>query len=781
MDFDGMQGVVTEKNAQCSFIMDYDTTVQQLLAQVTSSGRATFSIIGGKYGVIIDQYRTTPVQVFTPRNYSNFSSTRTYKVMPHGIKVKFVDPESNWNISESLVYNTEDGYNADGSGGLTAATIFEEVDTFGCNTPSFAWRLGRYWLAQAKLRQERISINVDFENLVAVTGDLVRLTSDVMEVGGYPVRIARVAGSTIYLDAPIVSPGGALMYEVRQRSGLVSKGNILVVAPDGYSVDIANATGISAGDLFIFGRANRTSIDCIIESIVPGEDLTANISLLEYAPAIFNADILPLPPYNSQETESTLTGTPKIDNAVLNEEIIHENRNAFSKININLVVPPNITWANTAIYLKNDFGEFVLIDTIPDQTLEYYYRIPASDNFKNIVAGITKEFKFILVGLNGNHISVDDADIYSLKLKGDTVPPTAPTVLSLNLQQDTLMINWPLPQGVNDLGGFILKYTPVETTNISWNEMSPFINDIPWDANSVKVSFRPGTYALRARDTSGNVSLTDVRALASAPDIIYLSTVDSVVPEATFWPDTKDNVVVIANELQLFQQTPNHTVERGYYYFKDTIDVGDVYTMHITSFITGYGLKLGVYMNHPTWDPLANLAVMNPVKENEAQFYLQYRMSPASFFIAAWPTMDVIDPIAQGLVNWTDWKTIFTGDATGRIFQFRILLLRDANITDVTPVVKSGRFDMSIELTTRAFQDLAINGTRRITFDPQFWELPSLTITAQDLAQGDYYTIRNKAPTGFDLDFFDLNGNPVNRTADISAYGKGRRFIRILG
>jgi Putative phage tail protein len=776
MEIDGDAGNIVEKTAQCSFIMDYDTTIQQLLAQVCSSGRATFSIIGGKYGVIQDKERTTPIQVFTPRNYSNFSSTRTYKQMPHGIKVKFVDPESNWNIAEKIVYNTEDGYNENNS------TIFEEMDTFGCNTPSFAWRLGRYFLAQAKLRQERMSINVDFENLVCVQGDLVRLTSDVMEVGGYPVRIVRVSGSQLFLDAPIDNPGGALMYEVRQQNGIVSKGNITSIASDGYSVFIPNSAGMTAGDLFIFGQANKTAIDCIVESIVPGPDLTANITLLEYAPAIFDADLLPIPPYDSQEITSVIGGTPpKIDTAILNEEIIHENRDAFSKININLAVPPGTVWATTSVYLKNSFGAFVYIESIPGQALQYYYQVPASDNFKNIAAGVKKEFKFILVGNNGNHIEVSDADIYSITLAGDIQPPTAPTAISLNLQQDTLMINWPLPEGVNDLGGFILKYTPVEVQTISWNEMSPFIADIPWDANSIKVSFRPGTYAIRTRDTSGNVSTTDIRALASAPDVIYQSPVDSIVPESVFWPDTKDNVVVVSNELQLFQQSPNNTVERGYYYFNDTLDVGEVFTMHIASYITGYGLKLGVFMNHPTWDPLANLVAMNNVKENEAQFYLQYRMSPTSFFMSAWPTLDVIDPIAQGVVRWTDWKTIFTGDATGRIFQFRILLLRTPDLTDITPVVKSGRFDITIELATRSFEDLVIIGTRRIVFDPQFWATPSLTITAQDLLQGDYYKVRNKSGTGFDLDFFDLNGTPVTRTADVSAYGKGRRFTRMLG
>jgi hypothetical protein len=178
---------------------------------------------------------------------------------------------------------------------------------------------------------------------------------------------------------------------------------------------------------------------------------------------------------------------------------------------------------------------------------------------------------------------------------------------------------------------------------------------------------------------------------------------------------------------------------------------------------------------------MANRTAMNDVAEDEAKYYLEVRLTNQTFFIASWPSMDVINPIAQGTVIWSPWQKIFVGDVTTRLIEFRIVLERNSTRLNITPVVKSGKVDVEIPFTQRTYNDEVVPGTRNFVFDPQFWETPSLSIIAQDLQQGDYYTVTNKDLTGFDLSFFDLNGNPVTRTADIQALGTGRRYIQVLG
>src|SRR5690606_36133844 len=107
------------------------------------------------YGVLIDKYRSTPVQIFTPRNSRDFFSGRVYSPRPHGLKVKYIDPNLDWEVAEVVAY--DNGYTEDN------ATEFDELTAFGCINDEQAWRFGRYMLAQNRLRQETISLTVDFE------------------------------------------------------------------------------------------------------------------------------------------------------------------------------------------------------------------------------------------------------------------------------------------------------------------------------------------------------------------------------------------------------------------------------------------------------------------------------------------------------------------------------------------------------------------------------------------------------------------------------------------
>jgi len=283
-------------------------------------------------------------------------------------------------------------------------------------------------------------------------------------------------------------------------------------------------------------------------------------------------------------------------------------------------------------------------------------------------------------------------------------------------------------------------------------------------------------------DTSGNVSQESIRAIASSPDVILTKNISSYSPEVSFWPDTLASTVIISNELQLLQTAPNATVNIGYYYFNNLLDLGDIFTARVSSFLQGYGLELGVYLTHSSWDPMANRVALNDVAEADARYYLEVRLTKDNFFISSWIDMASINPISQGIVSWSPWMKIFCGDVTTRFIEFRIVLERqNLQRLNITPVVKSGKVEVDIPFTQRLFIDEVVVGSRRITFDPQFWETPSLSIIAQGLAQGDYYEISNKSLTGFDISFFDLNGLPVTRTMDCQAIGSGKRYISVLG
>ena len=71
-------------------------------------------------------------------------------------------------------------------------------------------------------------------------------------------------------------------------------------------------------------------------------------------------------------------------------------------------------------------------------------------------------------------------------------------------------------------------------------------------------------------------------------------------------------------------------------------------------------------------------------------------------------------------------------------------------------------------------EDIAsTTSAKAITYTNKFYANPSIGIAAQNMATGDFYTISNKAVTGFTIQFFNSSGSGVNRTFDYMARGYG--------
>ena len=75
---------------------------------------------------------------------------------------------------------------------------------------------------------------------------------------------------------------------------------------------------------------------------------------------------------------------------------------------------------------------------------------------------------------------------------------------------------------------------------------------------------------------------------------------------------------------------------------------------------------------------------------------------------------------------------------------------------------------------TETDEDVASGtSTKSITFTNPFFAIPSIGIAAQNMATGDFFTISNKAITGFDILFKNSSGTNINRTFDYVAIGHG--------
>ena len=155
--------------------LDSSKSVLDQAREIAAAGRATWGISSdAQITVIQDVSTSTPEMIISPRN----SYGMKYELMaietPHALRVQFVD-STTWENSEVVVY--DDGYNA------SNATLYESIPAPGVTDPEQAWKLGRYHLAQARLRPFKISYGQDIQNIRYNRGSLVTLNYDVIEVG----------------------------------------------------------------------------------------------------------------------------------------------------------------------------------------------------------------------------------------------------------------------------------------------------------------------------------------------------------------------------------------------------------------------------------------------------------------------------------------------------------------------------------------------------------------------------------------------------------------------
>jgi hypothetical protein len=279
----------------------------EVLRDICAAGRASPVLVGGKWSVVIDRPRTAVIQHFTPHNSWGFEATKKLSQIPHALRVIFINSAKDYQSEELMVYNIEDGYSVDN------ASLFEAVQLPGVTTAIVAHKHARFHFAQARLRPETYTLSADMEYIVCTRGDLVRVAHDIPEWGTGTGRIKSfVNTTTLVLDEPILLDANT-SYKIRIRTA--ANGSVLrdvsqVSVQNYYSTIVLNSPITSvegaAGNLVMLGLPNLESVELIVTSVEPSSNLTAKLTLVDYSPAVYTADSLPIPAFDTKITRPSI-------------------------------------------------------------------------------------------------------------------------------------------------------------------------------------------------------------------------------------------------------------------------------------------------------------------------------------------------------------------------------------------------------------------------------------------------------------------------------------------
>jgi len=485
----------------------------EVLKDVCAAGRASPTLYDGRWGVVVDREKSTIVQHFTPHNSWDFEGVRGYPQLPHAFRVNFINSEKGYQEDEMFVYN--DGYTS------SNATLFETLELPGITTKANIFKHARYHLAQLKLRPEKYNLNVDLEHLICTRGDRVKVTHFVPQFGLYSGRVDNiipaevVSGNVVQGTKLVISElvdlkantfysirirtkyGESLLYSIKNLATEGSYTTLEICSQSNNTTPVNIDTAVSVDDLIMLGTANAESVDMLVLSVEPIDNLGAKLTLVDYSPSIFTSDSEVIPEFNSnvslppqlQAKVITAVPVPLTANIISDHTVMQKLGSASFLYRIS--VP--IDRISSATRLQQNITHIeaqkrLVTDTEWSDTLDRY----PIDNAGVLVTGVMQDqtynlrFRYISSdGISGNWSAPIQHTVV-----GKRSPPSGITGLSTNaIAGAKLKVDW---TDVPDVDFF---YYEVRYSNAAWGTAdygrwttatSEYLDDVPASIDTSK-------------------------------------------------------------------------------------------------------------------------------------------------------------------------------------------------------------------------------------------------------------------------------------------------------
>lgn len=300
LDFANLQAwheMCTAKGLSYDAVHMEDTSLKEVLDQISAAGRAMPRHDGLRRGVVIDRPRDLPViDHISPRNSEQFRWQRTYVDPPHAFRVPFNDRTNDYKPTERIV--RWPGYLGD-------ITLTEEYQLAGKTDPVEVFRETRRRMYEIIHRPDRYSCVMDGGIRTVTRGDLVMGSFDVLSRSQVAARVKSVLPFMIELDEQIAMEAGET-YAVRFRRYIDDNDTIgvSVVRPVVNYVGVRNTVMFAEegylpvlSDVVHFGPMATESFPMVVSGIEAGDDFSSVLHLLDAAPQIdeiIDAEVVPV-------------------------------------------------------------------------------------------------------------------------------------------------------------------------------------------------------------------------------------------------------------------------------------------------------------------------------------------------------------------------------------------------------------------------------------------------------------------------------------------------------
>jgi len=543
----------TANSFEFNGVLNSKSTVFEVLRKIAPTGRGAYAVVDGQYSIVHDIPQTFCVQHFTPRNSWGYKGSKVFSDEIHAFKMPFLNREESWLPDEMVVY--ADGYTD------ANASKFEKLEVPGITDADHLWKTGRYYIANAQLRPEKHILYVDVENLRCTRGDLVKVSHDVpcWGLGWGRVKTIHLSGDDVdevTTDETFTfETGKTYVARFRTLNNESVLANLVNPGTGEYTTLSFSApvTGVDVGDLIMFGETDEESVDHIIYSIEPLNDLTARLTLIDAAPGVHTADSGTIPafdPHITQPVDITLLppAKPVIDSIISDQAVIISSGNGalVTQMVINFTVD---SFTSTVIAYYRLVVDLVDEDDVPLSANRAWRITPPCEasqgNIQIINVDGDCEYEVLIFAFSPYDIRSEASDIVTHTIEGKNNPPQPVTGFAASILSEVVRLSWDASIDT-DLSYYEVRYGADWDTGI-------FISQ----TLSIELDIEPAwtdsrTFWLKAVDTSGNESLTAATCSLSITQGVVSNLIAMVTGDivSLAWIITEGELPVAVTELR---------------------------------------------------------------------------------------------------------------------------------------------------------------------------------------------------------------------------------------
>ena len=661
--------------------------------------------------------------------------------------------------------------------------IHKKITGFGCTSRNQARRLGRFILFEEQNSTETISFTTGIgEGVVVRPGQVIEVSDPVragLRRGG---RISSATTTTITVDdtadTDLDATNNATI-SVVMPDGSVEKKDVSSISGAVITVSSAFSSAPNRNSIWILENTTLQTTQWRIVSVTEDKDNYAIVgTAYNSGKFAFIEDGSALPVRNITVLNEPV---PAPSAPVVTEEFFTEGNRARTRLNIDFNSVPRAIHYELKYQVDN--GNF---QTLQSQTPEF-----------QILDSLEGTYNFELVSVGANLESSANPTTFTHIAVGKSAIPGDVTGLTAEPISDKLVrLRWNLSADLDVTHGgrvYVRHSTKTDGTG-TFSNATDLIEALAGNTTTAEVPYLEGEYILKFQDDGGRFSAGEASVVIDLPDnlaplIALTRREDLDVPK---FQGTKTNVAfdAVTNSLNLtgvgqFDSITNFDAETsiddvggiaplGTYEFGGAagtsfLDLGGVFSLDLKRhFLTEAFFPSDLFDSISDVDARVDFDGATATKVNAEMLVAVTQNDPST-----------------GSPTYSAFQTFANGTYKGRGFKFKVNLTSNDPDQDIRvfQLGYTASFQRRTEQSTTTIASGA--GAKAVTFTDSFFtgtssiggvnsNLPSIGITAQNMASGDFFELSNISGTGFTVHFKNSSNASIDRNFTYQAVGFGK-------